>query len=1226
MSDNNNDEKKEEVKENNTEKKKEENVSKNNNSKKIDYFKTDIEKDENLSKYIDVDNTEKPKYRLNFSKIIKLAKTNSSKFEKYSEIEYNCNICLNSSQIDIANKINAFSLLSFINFNNQFYDNLFYLNNRIIKLLSKDKGIEAFIFIRTLYRASKILFENFKNYFHSYYYLNLAIMIKDKAKIDIDSSKLLNSLMTTLKENTEKYLITKQNSFMNMQEFNSEKINSIKEILNNIGKNNINNDDNIYYVINKNWVDRACNFFNEYERLFNLHNDVDFTNFIAKSFNLNNIYCKYIGEELTNLTIEDSDKNIPFFPGPIDNYSITDFKDFWNETEFTKLQNNYFIKDGLELNKNYYLINKNTWKTLNEIFQSTNEIKRKGNDIDLMVLKCIIFEKNLQKKEYINHLRRKYIQISKKESVYDLKDKILRSINNVKKTYKELILKIKQKDNDYKENTLTYDENDENNNNIEEEINLNKKTIHFFECSYEKKDILSEMIIAYSNSIKSIKYEIQKLDIEESLLMENFPCNGLRKNNNLLLIEIKDENEENFLNENDNKCSECQKEINKETEFKCEKCNLNQYCSYQCSKKNETHNKIHKYLDNFLIEEFSLKKLFQINIQDIVKEESNHGLCGLLNLGNTCFMNSVIQCLSNTEDLTKYFLLDFYEQEMNLGNRFGSSGNLVESYSKLINLLWNRENNNPINPKFFISEIIKKLKQYRYNNQQDAHEFLSLFIDNLHEDINRISNKPYIELKERQENENDEQASYRWWKSHRLRENSIISDLFYGQFKSDIKCLKCNRNSITYDPFMFLGLSLPISSFKIKLKFFYKKNCYSIDFLIWGDCKIFDLKNRCFELNVLKELNIEKNLNLIEAVALNKEKIINSIVKNNEDIVYNYIKEGQEICLFKKDSLDCFNIYCYPVKITSEDSMIFGKSYKINFLSYPIGISINHNTTIENLKNIIYEQLNHMLDSKVDTQNNLFNLYIYHNFKEKSFSFNFFSTKPTCEFCHQRFNQSSPFCNINSQFNNTEILGNIINQFQNNRPLILLFESEYFINESAYINSDMLIKNYIPIPLLENAEKTSLYNSLESFKEDEKLNDNGWYCNKCKEHTQAIKKLNIYRAPNYLIIHLKRFRIRNGIKGQQFGRKNEVFISYPINNFDLSDYVIGPNKKKAIYNLYGVVEHFGSLSQGHYIAKCKNFGKWYLFNDQECDEINDNIVSKNAYLLFYKRKGLENEF
>ena len=1225
MSDNNKDEKKDEIKENVLEKK-EEDKAKKDNSNKIDYFKTDIEKDENLSKYIDVDNKKKPKYRLNFSKIIKSAKSNSSSFEYYSEIEYNCNICLNSSLIDMANKINAFSLLSYINFNNEFYDNLFYLNNRIIKLLGKDKGIEAFIFIRTLYRASKILFEKYKNYFHSYYYANLALIIKDKSKIDQDSIRLLNKLMTTLKEDTEEYIIKKQNLFMNPETFNSEKINSLKEILNNIGKNNINNDDNLYYVINKNWVDRACNFFNEYERLINLKKDEDFAIFMDKSFKFNNIYSKYIGEELTNLTIEDSDKNIPFFPGPIDNYSITVFKDFWSDSELKNVQNNFFIKEGLEINKNYYLINKNTWISLNEIFQSTNEIKRKGDNNDLMILKCIIFEKNLQKKENVNHLRRKYIQISKKQSVNDLKEKILRSINDLKKTYKQIILKLKQKDNDYKENKLSDDKNDEKND--LEDINSKTKTIHFFECSYEKKDILSEMIIAYSNSIQSIKYDIKKLDINESLLMEEFPCNGLRKNNNLLLIEIKDENEENFLNENDNKCSECGKEIEKETEFKCEKCNLNQYCSYLCSKTNKTHIKIDESLDNFLIEEFSLIKLFQKNLQDIVKEGSNHGLSGLINLGNTCFMNSVIQCLSNTEDLTKYFLLDFYQQEMNLGNRLGSNGNLVESYSKLINLLWNDEKNKIIDPTFFISQIIKKLNQYRYNNQQDAHEFLSLFIDNLHEDINRISNKPYIELKERQENEDDEKASYRWWKSHRLRENSIISDLFYGQLKSNIKCLKCNRNSITFDPFMFLGLSLPISSFKIKLKFFYMKNCYSIDFLIWGDCRIYDLKNRCFELNVLKELNIEKDYNLIDAVVLNKDKFIISIVKNNEELVYNYLKEDKEICLFIKDSLDSFNIYCYPVIIISEDSIFFGRTNKINFVSYPIGISVNNNTTIENLKNSIYSQLSHMLNvSKEYNLDDIFNLLIYHNFKEKGFSFNFFSTKPTCEFCHQKFNQSSPFCSLNKQFKDNDKLEPMISQFKNNRPLILLFYSKYFYEkESAYINADMIIKHFIPIQLIENAETTTLYNSLDLFQAEEKLNDNGWYCNKCKEHTQAIKKLNIYRAPNYLIIHFKRFRIRNGIKGQQFGRKNEVFISYPINNLDLSDYVIGPNKNKAIYNLYGVVEHFGGLSQGHYIAKCKNFGKWYQFNDSDVDEINDNIVSKNAYLLFYKRKGLENEF
>ena len=708
--------------------------------------------------------------------------------------------------------------------------------------------------------------------------------------------------------------------------------------------------------------------------------------------------------------------------------------------------------------------------------------------------------------------------------------------------------------------------------------------------------------------------------------MENFPINGLRKNNRLLLIEIKDEKEDNFLNERTNKCLECKKEIKKEEEYKCEKCHINEYCCLKCSKENKNHIEIHKYLDAFLIEEFNLKKLFQTNLKNIILKNSNHGISGLYNLGNTCFMNSIIQCLSNTEDLTKYFLLDYYEQEMNLGNRLGSNGNLAESYSKLIKLLWNNKNNEAINPDFFIIQIMNKLNQYRSLNQQDAHEFLSLLLDNLHEDINRIINKPYIELKEQKENENDEEASYRWWKSHRLRDNSIISDLFYGQLKCNIKCLNCNRNSITYSPFMFLPLNLPIISHKVNIKFFYNKNCYFISFLIGVDSKIFDFKNQCFELNVLKNSHIEKNLFLIDAVVLDKDKIIYKIIKDDEELVYNYLKEGKEIILFLKESLNSINIYCYPI-LTYIEEYIFFKSQKINFLSYPIAISVNNDTTIENLKQRILLELAHMFYKNT---NNNFDLLIYHNFKEKGFNFNFFSTKPTCEFCHQRFNQS-PFCNINEYFKEKEKIINIKKQLQNNRPLILLIRNDNYKDKSAYINSNMSIKNYISKPIKENAEISSIYNSLEYFKAEEKLNDNEWYCNKCKDHKPALKKLNIYRAPNYLVITLKRFKIRNGIKGQNYGRKNEIFINYPINDFDLSKYIIGHNNNNAVYNLYGVVEHFGGLTQGHYIAKCKNFGKWFKFNDQNVEEINEkniekSIVSKNAYLLFYKRKLLDNEF
>ena len=73
MSENNNEEKKEEEKQIKKEK-----INKENKQKeKIDYYKTDIEKDENLSKYLDENKKIKPKYRLNFSKIIKSGKSMS---------------------------------------------------------------------------------------------------------------------------------------------------------------------------------------------------------------------------------------------------------------------------------------------------------------------------------------------------------------------------------------------------------------------------------------------------------------------------------------------------------------------------------------------------------------------------------------------------------------------------------------------------------------------------------------------------------------------------------------------------------------------------------------------------------------------------------------------------------------------------------------------------------------------------------------------------------------------------------------------------------------------------------------------------------------------------------------------------------------------------------------------------------------------------------------------
>ena len=86
-------------------------------------------------------------------------------------------------------------------------------------------------------------------------------------------------------------------------------------------------------------------------------------------------------------------------------------------------------------------------------------------------------------------------------------------------------------------------------------------------------------------------------------------------------------------------------------------------------------------------------------------------------------------------------------------------------------------------------------------------------------------------------------------------------------------------------------------------------------------------------------------------------------------------------------------------------------------------------------------------------------------------------------------------------------------------------------------------------------------------------------------------------------------------------------MSYPANDLNLSDYIIGPEKdKNNKYDLYGVIQHFGSLNKGHYTALCKNNGNWVSYNDSDLNIVN-NPVTKNAYILFYKRNSLEkNDF
>uniref|UniRef100_A0A6Q2ZMB4 Ubiquitin carboxyl-terminal hydrolase n=1 Tax=Esox lucius TaxID=8010 RepID=A0A6Q2ZMB4_ESOLU len=190
------------------------------------------------------------------------------------------------------------------------------------------------------------------------------------------------------------------------------------------------------------------------------------------------------------------------------------------------------------------------------------------------------------------------------------------------------------------------------------------------------------------------------------------------------------------------------------------------------------------------------------------RQSERPGLCGLSNLGNTCFMNSAVQCLSNVPPLTEYFLKDKYNDELNEDNPLGMKGEIAKAYAEITKQSWSGKYSY-ITPRPFKTQVGRFAPQFSGYQQQDSHELLAFLLDGLHEDLNRIRKKPYILLKDA-EGRPDKVVAEEAWENHIKRNDSIIVDIFHGLFKSTLVCPVCSKVSVTFDPFCYLTLPLPM--------------------------------------------------------------------------------------------------------------------------------------------------------------------------------------------------------------------------------------------------------------------------------------------------------------------------------------------------------------------------------------------------------------------------------
>ena len=157
--------------------------------------------------------------------------------------------------------------------------------------------------------------------------------------------------------------------------------------------------------------------------------------------------------------------------------------------------------------------------------------------------------------------------------------------------------------------------------------------------------------------------------------------------------------------------------------------------------------------------------------------------------------------------------------------------------------------------------------------------------------------------------------------------------------------------------------------------------------------------------------------------------------------------------------------------------------------------------------------------------------------------------------------------------------------------------------------------------LSQKAHSIDLLDALNLFTSEEQLGSKDeWLCPKCKTQQQAFKKIELWKLPRVLVLHLKRFQ-----HGKYRRSKLAVNVNIPSKDLDLKSYLSpgSPDMNlESKYQLFAVSNHMGGLGGGHYTATARNWvnGKWLSFNDSNVSESEvQNADGRSAYVLFYER-------
>ncbi|TYJ15878.1 hypothetical protein E1A91_A10G212700v1 [Gossypium mustelinum] len=564
------------------------------------------------------------------------------------------------------------------------------------------------------------------------------------------------------------------------------------------------------------------------------------------------------------------------------------------------------------------------------------------------------------------------------------------------------------------------------------------------------------------------------------------------------------------------------------------------------------------------------------------------GLTGLLNLGNTCFMNSAIQCLVHTPEFARYFRED-YHQEINWQNPLGM-GELALAFGELLRKLW-APGRTPVAPRPFKAKLARFAPQFSGYNQHDSQELLAFLLDGLHEDLNRVKHKPYVNSRDA-DGRPDEEVADEYWANHIARNDSIIVDVCQGQYKSTLVCPVCNKVSVTFDPFMYLSLPLQFATTRSMTITIFTCDGSALP----STCTITVPKQGRYR-DLIQAVSNACSLKQTEEIKL--VEIRNHLIHRFLDdsfVSLSTIKDDDHLAAYKIQKSATGNVLLQLIHRRQEQETSDAQRWKP--FGTPLISSLLCDDVIRSgvIQTIVQTMLTPLLKEGIEYSDD--------------------SDPSTSGMARDPSDHGSGEVDTNCASTS-------INKVLPKLPLQLVDESktcidlpagdEKAINLSAmshvvvyldwtskllekfninYLENLPEVFKYGPITKKARTEPLSLYTCLEAFLREEPLvPEDMWYCPQCKEQRQASKKLDLWRLPEVLVIHLKRFSYSRSMKHK-------------------------------LYELYALTNHYGGMGSGHYTAHIKllDENKWYNFDDSHISPINEeDVKSAAAYVLFYRR-------